>query len=122
MERHVLILVVMEYGLRRSSISLGMLMVLILVVMEYGLRHWCTSSRKPVCGLNPCCNGIWSQTDGKPIKHDVWAVLILVVMEYGLRQDIANMLNGFLEGLNPCCNGIWSQTTSLNQRSLIGKS
>ena len=36
-------------------------------------------------GLNPCCNGIWSQT----------------------------ITQVFSEGnicLNPCCNGIWSQT------------
>ena len=36
----VLILVVMEYGLRRSNISnINDMFVLILVVMEYGLRQ-----------------------------------------------------------------------------------
>ena len=34
--------------------------------------------------LNPCCNGIWSQT-----------LLVGAEIEFGL---------------NPCCNGIWSQT------------
>ncbi len=36
-------------------------------------------------GLNPCCNGIWSQTNNN------------------------NTCKSF-QGLNPCCNGIWSQT------------
>ena len=36
-------------------------------------------------GLNPCCNGIRSQTS-----------------EVHRQEDGA--------GLNPCCNGIWSQT------------
>ena len=35
--------------------------------------------------LNPCCNGIWSQT--------------VMLEDKGLQA-----------GLNPCCNGIWSQT------------
>ena len=36
-------------------------------------------------GLNPCCNGIWSQTIKYSPKELDEAVLILVVMEYGLR-------------------------------------
>ena len=92
----VLILVVMEYGLRRkgNKNERELWRVLILVVMEYGLRHFVhkvpmLSNQK--C-LNPCCNGIWSQT------------------------------NPFLEdseekpGLNPCCNGIWSQTLQAAKR------
>ena len=39
-------------------------------------------------GLNPCCNGIRSQTS-----------------EVHRQEDGA--------GLNPCCNGIWSQTGTL---------
>ena len=58
--------------------------VLILVVMEYGLRQTVGISGDKQ-SLNPCCNGIWSQTS--PMNH--WK---------------ANL------GLNPCCNGIWSQT------------
>ena len=61
--RHVLILVLMEYGLRGRDPGLchQAIPVLILVLMEYGLRveiimaymkYW-------VC-LNPCFNGIWS--------------------------------------------------------------
>ncbi len=42
---------------------------------------------KRVC-LNPCCNGIWSQT-----------------------HFLSSVKNS--KGLNPCCNGIWSQTIDL---------
>ena len=64
-DNHVLILVVMEYGLRRTHslrLCLNTGNVLILVVMEYGLRH------------------VASQHKQKDL-----VVLILVVMEYGLR-------------------------------------
>ena len=55
----------MEYGLRPEvSIDGGAAIVLILVVVEYGLRlphggrkQW--QERR----LNPCCSGIWSETD-----------------------------------------------------------
>ena len=64
--------------------------VLILVVMEYGLRLSSAKSgrNESVWCLNPCCNGIWSQT------------------------STAEMLKfqSVEESLNPCCNGIWSQT------------
>ncbi len=39
--------------------------VLILVVMEYGLRHLMNFVEVTIfviMSLNPCCNGIWSQT------------------------------------------------------------
>ena len=37
--------------------------------------------------LNPCCNGIWSQTENKKKEETLKEqVLILVVMEYGLRR------------------------------------
>ena len=57
--------------------------------------------------LNPCCNGIWSQTYIYYIAFIV-LVLILVVMEYGLRRVCEQGCDG--RSLNPCCNGIWSQT------------
>ena len=62
----VLILVVMEYGLRHKAelSTTQMECVLILVVMEYGLRLW------------------------KCHPADGQIVLILVVMEYGLRQQL----------------------------------
>ncbi len=52
--------------------------------MEYGLRHTYVTTITNLKRLNPCCNGIWSQT----------AIV--------LYEDISC--------LNPCCNGIWSQT------------
>ena len=59
----VLILVLMEYGLRVSDdyyIGTGE-PVLILVLMEYGLRASEGASYAPIeGGLNPCFNGIWS--------------------------------------------------------------
>ncbi len=54
----------MEYGLRHMEAYEGMeitIIVLILVVMEYGLRL-CLEGMVTACSLNPCCNGIWSQT------------------------------------------------------------
>ena len=49
---------------------------------------------KKQLGLNPCCNGIWSQTNSELIPDcGKLAVLILVVMEYGLRR----MLSGITE-------------------------
>ena len=64
---NVLILVVMEYGLRPMGKRTPMMLisVLILVVMEYGLR------------LKPQVKALNQQ-----------AVLILVVMEYGLRHTV----------------------------------
>ena len=59
--------------------------VLILVVMEYGLRLG-TRLKLVLIGLNPCCNGIWSQTV-PVVAYTVLVVLILVVMEYGLRLE-----------------------------------
>ena len=111
-------------------------MVLILVVMEYGLRLVSFAFWLPTQGLNPCCNGIWSQThsvgDG---EWTIEAVLILVVMEILCKSDeqsqarlsyamtqpkfsseiwsqTSNSKYGKSteESLNPCCNGIWSQT------------
>ena len=83
----VLILVVMEYGLRQAfPCCCGALCVLILVVMEYGLRPARFGDVTRFCfvlilvvmeyGLRPvnCHNGCL-----------VNIVLILVVMEYGLR-------------------------------------
>ncbi len=59
--------------------------------------------------LNPCCNGIWSQTQNErtSARH---LVLILVVMEYGLRHKDVFEIKGQFKSLNPCCNGICSQT------------
>ena len=109
----------MEYGLRLTSskiYSSGHL-VLILVVMEYGLRP--ISSLCPlVCCLNPCCNGIWSQTSPMMTWLSSTEVLILVVMEYGLRPMMPLTPVSTQRGLNPCCNGNfvqvrWAEPSSL---------
>ena len=85
--------------------------------------------------LNPCCNGIWSQTFSTGV-FKLRRVLILVVMEYGLRQNpcqqgkgrpvlilvvmeyglrlMLRCICGAKKSLNPCCNGIWSQTLKLD--------
>ena len=85
----VLILVLMEYGLRRAigENLRTMEEVLILVLMEYGLRQF-------------------NVVSGNRAEE----VLILVLMEYGLR--LVTELKNFSERLclNPCFNGIWSAT------------
>ena len=68
----VLILVVMEYGLRLGHLKtmLKVHIVLILVVMEYGLRQIMkTNMFYIIISLNPCCNGIWSQTKVLLMHH-----------------------------------------------------
>ena len=86
----VLILVLMEYGLRgheddheRRDAQL----VLILVLMEYGLRvtSRLTARLSLALSLNPCFNGIWSARGVEDISsNSLWLCL------------------------NPCFNGIWS--------------
>ena len=60
----VLILVLMEYGLREGwerSTEVHKSKVLILVLMEYGLRGWSFEAIFWMRNrLNPCFNGIWS--------------------------------------------------------------
>ena len=128
----------MEYGLRGRSFPLlaGGIHVLILVLMEYGLREGgiLLASRGDTC-LNPCFNGIWSASDlglgwVNPISFCVlilvlmeyglratmglvyllWVsmVLILVLMEYGLRERVLSLTSEAEQSLNPCFNGIWS--------------
>ena len=100
--------------------------------MEYGLRRELKTASVTKTGLNPCCNGIWSQTLHRihlakllvlilvvmeyGLRH-AWRnaklknrVLILVVMEYGLRLSKIKLKRITMTSLNPCCNGIWSQT------------
>ena len=99
----------MEYGLRPKLGSLTAKQLTSLNPCCNGIwsqtkRIFCWR-RKP--SLNPCCNGIWSQTDVIDDEENL-KVLILVVMEYGLRQEEYSYR--LVSSLNPCCNGIWSQT------------
>ena len=62
--------------------------VLILILMEYGLRGLSNSTvGKLWRGLNPCFNGIWSASRMSSSFGEAFEslVLILVLMEYGLR-------------------------------------
>ena len=84
----VLILVVMEDGLWRKSVSYNSR-------NQWSLNPCCNGrwSLTSLCGLmtrlslclNPCCNGRWSLTlEREALKKTMLAVLILVVMEDGL--------------------------------------
>ncbi len=87
----VLILVVMEDGLRLlRNVSGNVCPLLILVVMEDGLRPLGSYNKSiRFQALNPCCNGRWSLTPSMSASS-----------RSGTR-------------LNPCCNGRWSQTINL---------
>ncbi len=85
--------------------------VLILVLMEDGLRAQPLLKRLlPVVCLNPCFNGRWSASqNGGGAVLLVRTVLILVLMEDGLRVDQHFGLQvSERGGLNPCFNGRWS--------------
>ena len=86
----VLILVLMEYGLRGVLVPVvddNGRPVLILVLMEYGPR-------------------VGPHSAGKLLLK---GVLILVLMEYGPREiKKSDLLSRSWRGLNPCFNGIWS--------------
>ena len=66
--------------------------------MEYGLRHLARELEMSEIevSLNPCCNGIWSQTLRIFHKEKGYhVVLILVVMEYGLRHEALKDKQGY---------------------------
>ncbi len=69
----------MEYGLRPYvdlDETLYYLSVLILVLMEYGLRLIPEESKEAILNcLNPCFNGIWSATTSN--KRDVYCYVCL---------------------------------------------
>ena len=59
--------------------------VLILILLEYGLRPVTgTKGRDVLTSLNPYSTGIWSATPQNP-TGEFWLVLILILLEYGLR-------------------------------------
>ena len=107
----------MEYGLRLVERRpwRARLLVLILVVMEYGLRQCKKRGHLESKSLNPCCNGIWSQTKVasifstfglrlNPCCNGIWSLTYGSVLRTSLYES----------SLNPCCNGIWSLTTAAN--------
>ena len=79
--------------------------------MEYGLIQMLFIMYVFSICLNPCCNGIWANTNAKYVGGipDI-PVLILVVMEYGLIRWKTSTSIGTSNSLNPCCNGIWANT------------
>ncbi len=88
--------------------------VLILVVMEDTLRVFKSArelKKEMVDGLNPCCNGRYSQRSYFTISTLVSWVLILVVMEDTLRDSASKRVYiNKIRSLNPCCNGRYSQS------------
>ena len=86
--------------------------VLILILLEYGLRRD-TFYRVPrlTPRLNPYSIGIWSATDELEFNIKLSAsVLILILLEYGLRQHNHSLLLHRQSCLNPYSIGIWSAT------------
>ncbi len=114
----VLILILLEYGLRPASNSLGACckLVLILILLEYGLRPPTNNSTilMPGC-LNPYSIGIWSATIHWCNVRQNEDVLILILLEYGLRQGGGESSRQDVPGLNPYSIGIWSATSSLQE-------
>ena len=87
---YVLILILLEYGLRRlptQTESSSSMMVLILILLEYGLRLFLRKSgRFGKARLNPYSTGIWSATLlYLLLTTKMRIVLILILLEYGLR-------------------------------------
>ena len=88
-ETRVLILILLEYGLRLPAVAeVGdCWVVLILILLEYGLRH----------------NSFF-------LLVLFFLVLILILLEYGLRQSDIGIFDRWLGCLNPYSIGIWSAT------------
>ena len=85
--------------------------VLILILLEYGLRHalFYRNGAKIYC-LNPYSTGIWSATPQKSGLPRLVGVLILILLEYGLRQSVDLSKAELITCLNPYSTGIWSAT------------
>ena len=110
----VLILIVMEHGLRRAQLPS-------ISELPCRLNPYCNGTWSPTIrnfatsktgkSLNPYCNGTWSPTKLVPLVVLLRPVLILIVMEHGLRLNYLLPKGDELERLNPYCNGTWSPTT-----------
>ena len=66
-----------------------MVAVLILILLEYGLRHYNKNHVTRRYGrLNPYSIGIWSATQLECVQRSrLCVVLILILLEYGLRHN-----------------------------------
>ena len=86
--------------------------VLILILLEYGLRlnSITVYASEEVC-LNPYSIGIWSATLSLREQGIKWCnVLILILLEYGLRRLQREVKLVLKTCLNPYSIGIWSAT------------
>ena len=89
-ENEVLILILLEYGLRLQKVEKNASIayqVLILILLEYGLRLLTLKEQ----GIH-------------------WVVLILILLEYGLRPSFLITIQSWQQRLNPYSIGIWSAT------------
>ena len=123
--------------------------VLILILLEYGLRRQQTILHSwTLLRLNPYSIGIWSATMAKSSARTMCAmVLILILLEYGLRHEEKDKYTAYFYGvlililleyglrrlrnrnkgliawsLNPYSIGIWSATLTyipLDQNSTL---
>ena len=119
--RHVLILVLMEYGLwqKWSNHCIWFIRLNPCSNGIWSLTHMQSTWFQPSWSLNPCSNGIWSLTAWhESYYHDPAWVLILVLMEYGLWRKRTGAVAPRQHCLNPCSNGIWSLTAAVVQRSV----
>ena len=131
----------MEYGLRPNPyLPTGVSkIVLILILLEYGLRPGAVSVKGiPQNRLNPYSIGIWSATHQRVFQRTLCSpvlililleyglrrnssqsdsnacrVLILILLEYGLRQADLEEKRNIVSRLNPYSIGIWSATQSV---------
>ena len=116
---HVLILVVVEDGLRGSIVEGSVkkfTAVLILVVVEDGLRAHQWHCKYHQMRLNPCCCGRWSQRG----RNKWWLVIADICSlnpcccgrwSQRCQKVFLQVLHG--KCLNPCCCGRWSQSISV---------
>ena len=109
----VLILILLEYGLRHNPCSL--FVTLTYRLNPYSIGIWSATlvqvhlQMENFLRLNPYSIGIWSATHSIASHAEQCHVLILILLEYGLRHFWLLHEEG-QGGLNPYSIGIWSAT------------
>ena len=84
--------------------------VLILILMEYGLRAFSVGTVKVICvRLNPCFNGIWSASLADKSVRTIWLTSLNPCFNgiWSASPLMRSLMRSWI-GLNPCFNGIWS--------------
>ena len=115
----VLILILLEYGLRRrkSKERDKCSIVLILILLEYGLRPVTVKSLAHVANrLNPYSIGIWSATTNKEIKEFVIMSLNPYSIGIWSATEIIMIAKNTINSLNPYSIGIWSATSFISHQ------